>query len=174
MASSSTTRACWLSGLIARTSRQMLSAEVGSLMIRYRSAFWSAAAMPSGVMGFGSNMVSIRLPAENLHQLPQRIEELVHHPLLERNDRIIGNRDVFGTNLGAALGDVAVPDTLGPPKVSHPVLHIQRMHFQCGHMDQEAGTDELLVQMVVAEHVADILAEKALDALAKLLHPVDI
>ena len=36
----------------------------------------------------------------------QRIVELVHHALLERDDGVVGDGDPIGTDLGAALGDV--------------------------------------------------------------------
>ncbi len=41
-----------------------------------------------------------------------RIVELVDDPFLERNDRVVGDVDVFGADLGAALGDVAVADSV--------------------------------------------------------------
>ena len=56
----------------------------------------------------------------------------------------------------------------------NPVLRIQRVHLQRGRINQKSRTDELLVHMMVAQHVANVLAEKAFDALAKLLHPVHI
>ena len=45
-------------------------------------------------------------------QLRQRIEKPVHNPLLQRNDRIVGDGDILRTNLGAALGDVAIADAV--------------------------------------------------------------
>ena len=58
MASSSVTSACWFSGSTVSTSRQMLSADEGSLMIRYRSAFCSAAGTLSREIGFGSKLMT--------------------------------------------------------------------------------------------------------------------
>ena len=46
------------------------------------------------------------------------------------------------------------------------------MHFECGGVDQETRPDELVELTMLAEYVADVLAEKALDTLAKLLHAV--
>jgi hypothetical protein len=40
--------------------------------------------------------------------------------------------------------------------------------------DQEARADELVVLVVVAQHVTDVLAQEALDALAEFLHAVDV
>src|SRR5690242_11668272 len=47
----------------------------------------------------------------DLHELANRVEELVDDALLQRDDGVVGNRDVFRTDLRAALGDVAVADT---------------------------------------------------------------
>src|SRR5256885_8332243 len=99
-------------------SRQMLSAADESLSSRYRSAFCSAAGIPSFVIGFNciGHLVATRttrsraslrfLPSRiDLHELADRIEELVDDALLEWNDRVVGDRDVLGTHLRAALRD---------------------------------------------------------------------
>src|SRR5579863_6767041 len=44
------------------------------------------------------------------HHTEYRIVEIIDHALFERDDRIIGDVNLLGTNLGAALGDVAQPD----------------------------------------------------------------
>jgi len=48
------------------------------------------------------------------------------------------------------------------------------MHFEAGDSNEEARTRELLLLVVFAKDVAHILAEKAFDALAKLLDAVHI
>src|SRR5665213_2542862 len=48
------------------------------------------------------------------------------------------------------------------------------MHFQGGGVYQETRTDELVMHMVIPEHVANVLAQKTLNALAELLHAVGI
>src|SRR6266404_905612 len=48
------------------------------------------------------------------------------------------------------------------------------MHFKAGDSNEEARARELLLLVVLAKDVAHILAEKAFDALAKLLDAVDI
>src|ERR1700719_707906 len=48
------------------------------------------------------------------------------------------------------------------------------MHFEAGDSNEEARAGELFLLVVLAKDVAHILAEKAFDALAKLLHAVDI
>ena len=49
---------------------------------------------------------------EDMEQLLQGIEELVHHALFERNDRVLGDRDRLRTYLPAASRDVAVADVV--------------------------------------------------------------
>ena len=39
---------------------------------------------------------------------------------------------------------------------------------------RKRGPAKLVLRVVVAQHVADVLAEEALDALAELLHAVDV
>jgi hypothetical protein len=48
------------------------------------------------------------------------------------------------------------------------------MHFEAGDSNEEAWTGELFLFVVFAKDVTDVLAEKTFDALAELLHPVDI
>ena len=47
------------------------------------------------------------------------------------------------------------------------------MHLERSAIYEESGTNELVVE-VIAENVTDILAQIALDALAELLHPLDV
>ena len=51
---------------------------------------------------------------------------------------------------------------------------VERVHLERGRVDEEARADELLVLAVIAQHVADVLAQEALDALAVLLDAVDV
>ena len=51
---------------------------------------------------------------------------------------------------------------------------IERVHLERGRVGQKSRTDELVMQLVVAQDVAHILAEKTLDALAEFLHPIDV
>src|ERR1051326_1328216 len=99
---------------------------------------------------------------------------MIHNPLLERDDRIVGDPDALGAYGGAALGDVAVADALRGAQLVPPVERVERMHLQRRRVHQVAGPDELLVQVVVPEDMADVLAEEALDALPELLHPVHV
>ena len=60
------------------------------------------------------------------------------------------------------------------PQFAQPVLGIERMHFKRGDIDQEPRSNELLVEVMFAQHVAHILAQITFDALAKLLDAVDV
>ena len=48
------------------------------------------------------------------------------------------------------------------------------MHLERGGVDEEARADELVVLVVIAQDVADVLAQEALDALAEFLHAIDV
>ena len=97
---------------------------------------------------------------------------LVDDTLFERDDGIVGNRDAFGTDLGAALCDVAQADAHFVPDDFGPVHVVDRMHFQSRHAHQKTRPAEANLLMMLAQYVADILTEKALDALAEFLDAV--
>src|SRR5205807_3352248 len=113
--------------------------------------------------------------AAELAQKPDdRIEELVDHPLLERNDAVVGDVDVLRTDLGAALGDVAEPEPrLAADRVA-PVASVEGVHLEARELDEEARPREHRLRVVVTDDVADILAQEALDALVKLLDAIDV
>src|SRR5215471_16472899 len=48
------------------------------------------------------------------------------------------------------------------------------MHLEARDPHEETGASELLLPVVVAQDVADVLAEETLDALAELLDPVEV
>src|SRR5439155_15485018 len=98
----------------------------------------------------------------------------IGHPLLERDDRVVGDFDVLRADLRAAFGDVAVADAAPVPEVRGAVGAIHRMQLQAGRADQESRTQERVPRLMVAQNVADVLAQEALDALAKLLDPFDV
>ena len=79
-----------------------------------------------------------------------------------------------GQTLVQHLVMLQIADALGLLQFRQAILGIQRVHFQRGGINQEAGADELLVLVVVAQHVADVLAEETFDALAEFLHAVDV
>src|SRR5262249_52608928 len=145
-----------------------------------------------GIASFESAFSSVTRPASSgraetrgsgrtpgraaLQQAPdealQRIVELVRDALLHRDDPVVGDPDALGADLGATLRDVAVADAVRLLQVFHPILDVERVHLEVRGVDQEARADELVVEPVLAQDVADVLAEEALDALPELLHPV--
>src|SRR6476619_7435514 len=87
--------------------------------------------------------------ADEAHECTQRIVMPVDDALLERNDRVVGNGDVFGTHLRAALRDVAVADAEVVLQVRGSIGDVERMHFQRRRINEEARANELLVLVVV-------------------------
>ena len=77
-------------------------------------------------------------------------------------------------DLRAALGDVAIADPLLPSQFLDPIFRVERMHFERGGVNEKARPDELVVHVMVAQHMADVLAKKALDAFAEFLHAIDV
>src|SRR5438552_4338853 len=135
--------------------------------------------MASRVTGLGSSMVPPwRLPPDigNDHpkELLHGVVEPVHHPFLERDDGVVGDGDPLRAHLRAALRDVAVADPVRVAERREPVLDVEGMHLQRGHVHEEARAYEALVQTMVPQHVTDVLAEEALDALAEFLDAVHV
>lgn len=102
------------------------------------------------------------------------IVELVDDALLHWDDRIVGNADVLGADFRATLSNVAVSDAVALLEIAHAILGIQRVHLKRRVVHDEAGADEFIVLVMVAQDMADILAEETLDALSELLHSIDI
>ena len=114
-------------------------------------------------------------PAANLAPQPtDRVVVLVGHAFLERDDGVVGDLDVLGTDLGAALVDVAVADAAVVLQLLLAVSLVERMHLQAGRSHQEARPEELELGLVVAQDVAGVHAQEALDALAELLAPLAV
>src|SRR5204862_5044415 len=87
---------------------------------------------------------------------------------------VIGNLNVFGTNFCATLRDVAVANAVGRPQLLEAILGIERMHFERGHVDEKPRADKFLVFPMIAQDVADVLAEKTLDAFPEFLDASDV
>src|SRR6187549_1867440 len=120
-------------------------------------------------MGLGSNMAVASAPPEESEELRQRVVEAVDDALLEGDDRVVRDRDVLGADLGAALGDVAVADAHPVLDEREAVLDVERVHLEARDAHEEARARELGLLRVVAEDVAHVLAQEALDALPELL-----
>src|SRR5580658_1329624 len=117
-------RAAGWSGETSSTSLQMLTASSGWFKARYCLAFSSASSRllapsllsdkvvinPSLLpLGFGHlGQLRGRLPpilrAPHLAEQPaDRVVVIVDHTLLDRDDGVVGDRDLLGAHLGAAL-----------------------------------------------------------------------
>src|SRR6516165_5305749 len=115
------------------------------------------------------------LLAPELPQEPHDRVDRVGRPFLERNDPVVRDVDVLGTDLGAALGDVAEADPGVVLDEARAIARVQRMHVEAGQLDEEARARErTLLVLVIADHVTDVLAEEALDALVELLDAIDV
>src|SRR5579885_2514644 len=111
---------------------------------------------------------------EHAEQPSQRIVILIDHPLFERNNRVVSDVNLFRTNLAAALGDVAIAYAALFPEVLQTVSAVERMHLKPRDADEETRAGEIRFLVMVAQHVADVLAQEAFNALAKLLHAIHV
>src|ERR1700748_2722185 len=145
---------------------------------RSRSEFRSRAPSryPRRLPLAGHRRGALRLrPHGDLRAEPdQRVVLVPGHALLHRDDRVVGDLDVLGADLGAALGDVAVPEAKVVLSDVPPVGLVGRVHLELRDAREEPGAGEgLLVLRVVTDYVAGVLAQEALDALPELLRAVD-
>src|SRR5690606_7449991 len=63
--------------------------------------------------GRASGLLALLVLAEDLAPQPhQRVVAVARHALLHRDDPVVGDVDVLGAHLRAALGDVAVAEAL--------------------------------------------------------------
>src|SRR5580692_8899119 len=117
----------------------------------------------------------LRPPADLRAEPDQRVEPPSGDALLHRDDRVVGDLDVLGADLGAALGDVAEAEAEVVLRDVAPVGLVGRVHLKLGdpHQEPRAG-ERVLVLRVVTDHVAGVLAQEALNALAELLRPVHV
>ena len=74
----------------------------------------------------------------------------------------------------AAPGNVAQPDPVVILQILQPVVSIQRMHLERRRTNQKPRPDEIRVHVMVAQNMANILAQETLDAFAEFLHPVHV
>src|SRR5215467_15072831 len=103
----------------------------------------------------------------------QRVVLAGDHAFLHGDYRVVGDLDVFRADLGAALGDVAEAHAEVVLGDLPAVGGVGGVHLQFRDPHQEPGAGEgALVVRVVADDVAHVLAQEALDALAELLRPL--
>ena len=82
--------------------------------------------------------------------------------------------DPLGADLAAAFRDVAQPEpTLVGDEIG-PVGRVKRVHLEARHPHEEARTEVAVAHPMVTQDVTHVLAQEALDALAKLGDAVDV
>ena len=81
---------------------------------------------------------------------------------------------MFRACFGAATGDVAQARATLVLDFLNAVVGVEGVHVKAGQAHHESGTGEVLLGLAVTQDVAGVLTEEALDALAELLHPIDI
>src|SRR3954462_7420816 len=112
--------------------------------------------------------------ADFAYDSQNRIVEVIYHAFLQWDDGVIGDVNVLGAHFRAALRDVATPDTHFILQQFRARHRIERMHLQARHAHEEPRPGKLGFPVVVAQYVAHVLAQEALDALTELLHAVDV
>src|SRR5215211_7306018 len=113
-------------------------------------------------------------PPDLAHQPLGRIVVLVGDALLEGDDGVVGDVDVYRADFCAALGDVAEPEAVVLLEVGQPVGLVHGVHLQPLVPDEEAWSCELGLLVVGPQDVADVLAHKALYALLRFVEALDI
>src|SRR5437762_9826186 len=104
----------------------------------------------------------------------KRIIKVIHHTFLQGDDAVVRDLNTFRANLRATFGDVAVADSLRVSQFFNAIFRIERLHLLCCHVVEETWSDEFLMHLVVAQHVAHVLTEKTFDALPKFLHAINV
>src|SRR5579875_3069442 len=132
-------------------------------------------AAASALAGDGGRARPRRPPGDLRAEPHQRVVLAARDALLHGDQRVVGDLDVLRAYLGAALGDVAQPETEVVLSDRTPVGLVGGVHFQLRdpHQEPRAG-ERLLILRVVADSVAGVLAQEALDALAELLRAVHV
>ena len=125
-------------------------------------------------MVHGLRRLSIRFFLQPSPNPAKWIVESVHHPLLQGNDRIVGNLNALRTNFRAALRNIAVTDALRVSQFINPVFSVEWVHIERGHVNQKARSDKLLVFLMIAQDMANVLTQEALDAFPEFLDAIDV
>jgi hypothetical protein len=112
--------------------------------------------------------------AEVAEEPEEGVVVAVDDAFFEGDDGVVGDVNVFGADLGAALGDVAVADAGGFFNKGDAVGNVEGVHLEAGQADHKARAHEVVFLVVGAQHVANVLAQKALDTLAEFLGAVGV
>src|SRR6266446_9273326 len=97
-------------------------------------------------------------PSDFPHQHEHGIIEFVDYAFLQRNDRVVGDVNLFGTDFCAAFRNVAQTDTEFILEHSGARLGVEGMHLEPRHSHEEPRSPEVLQLLMLAKNVAHILA----------------
>src|SRR5579859_3376747 len=134
--------------------------------------------MPSFDIGF--NLCSMTASSQLfrsedlLHQHEHGVVELIGDTFFERDDRIVRDAYLLGADLSATLGDVAVAHAHLVLQRAQAVGAVEWMHLQSSHAHKESRPGEHWLAVMLTQHMAYVLAQETLDALAELLWAVDV
>ena len=68
----------------------------------------------------------------------QRIVGIIHDTFLQRNNAIVRDVNVLGTDLRATFGDIAQADVQVVLENPQALARVERVHVEAGHADHEA------------------------------------
>src|SRR5438034_1324769 len=112
--------------------------------------------------------------ADLADQHEERVIEFIHDALFERDNGIVRDANLFRADLGAALCDVAQADAQFLAEQPSARCAVHGVHLQTRDAHKKARPRELFLLVVLAQNVANVLAEKTFDALAELLDAVHV
>ena len=104
----------------------------------------------------------------------KRIEVSIGHALLERDDGVVRDADVLGTDLRTALRYVAETEAGTAFEELDPGSSVFRMHLERCQLDEEPRAIVARLAVMLAQDVADILTEKAFDTFPELDQTSDV
>ncbi len=119
-------------------------------------------------------LLDFRRAANLANKHEQRIIELIHHSLLQRDDGIVGDMDIFRADFRAALSDVTKADAQLVLQHLRSRGTVERMHLQRGGAHEKPWPAKLFLLAVITQDVADVLAKETLNALAKFLYAIHV
>src|SRR6516162_114903 len=98
--------------------------------------------------------------ADLADQHEERVIEFIHNPLLERDNGIVGDVNLFRADLRAAFRDVALADAQFLAQQPAARCAVHGVHLQTGHAHKKARPRELFLLVVLAQNVATFWQRK--------------
>src|SRR5581483_3972199 len=130
---------------ISRAAASALSRERDPMMTGYPAAAHRIASpepsapVPPMMASVGRFCIArLYRPLHSPREARDRIVAAVDHPLLQRNDGVVGDADVLRTHIGAAFRDVAIADACLVFHEVDAVPSVEWMHLERGEAREEA------------------------------------